>query len=201
MARRKISDDLMLGIAIMRVARFLNLPNRRVVLCEFIKAIATIESSSLRMQEPSSVQWTCTDIIAYACKEGIAFLNEELLDTFIKHCKSPLDAFSMLAYASDTHNILLRAEGLNSLLLKLIESHKRKNAEHADLVWTAITKLAACCEVRDDVLVRFLVDCSAEQRKELLKARSSSKHSSAHLFMEYFRNKASIDDLQECSDK
>lgn len=193
----KSSNDLMLGIAIMKVARFLNLPNRKVVLSEFMKTVAVFENVALGMQESTSVQWTCTDIVAYACKERIAFLNEELLDIFIKHCKSPLDAFSMLVYARDTHNISLSGEGLNTLLLKLIECHKQKDTKHPDLIWTAIIKLAACCEIKDDVLLHFLVACNTEQRTELLKVRSSNKHRVTQLFIEYFQNKVSIDDLQK----
>lgn len=195
----KSMEDLMLGIAIMKVARFLNLPNRSVVLCEFMKAAATFECSSVRTQGSSSVLWTSMDIVAYACKERIAFLNEELLDTFAKHCKSPLDALSMLVYARDTYSVLLSAEGLNNLFLKLIECHRRKDTEHTDLIWTAITKLATCCEIKEGILMHFLADCNAEEREELLRVRLSSKHISASPFLEHFRNKASTDDLESAT--
>lgn len=196
----KSVNDLMLGIAIMRVARFLNLPNRKIVLSEFVKTVAALDNGLVEKQESNDSQWTCTDIIAYACKEKIAFVDEDLLNTFIKHCKSPMDAFSMLVYARDTHNVLLNAEGVNILLLKLIDSHKRKDMECGDLVWAAIKKLAACCEIRDDVLLHFLVDCSEEERKELLKVRSPiNKCDATRIYIEYFRNKASIDDLKKAA--
>lgn len=195
----KSVNDLMLGIAIMKVARFLNLPNRKIILSGFVKTVAAMDNGLLEGQESGNSQWTCTDVIAYACKEKIAFMDEDLLNIFIKHCKSPVDAFSMLVYARDTHKILLNTEGLTILFLKLIESHKRKDAECANLVWTAIAKLAACCEIRDDVFLHFLVDCNEEQRKELLKVRIPNKRDAAHIFIEYFRNKASMDDLKRAA--